>query len=193
MRPWLGHLALHLNRLGTHDIAWWRFGTSSKVTGTAVGVAVGVADLVLEDRSGRRGVARHAVRVMIGLVTGVLFGVAHWYGSTPLEPVRTRLRLRGRAGKRVWSRGLLGLAFGGAVGGAYGLVRAMAYWLVTPDLEMTAGVLVDVGVFAWCSDSAPGRCSPWSPRWSHRWTCVRLAVPTACSGPTGGRCSDWWR
>jgi hypothetical protein len=151
VRPWLRHLALHLTRLGTHDIAWWQFGTSSKVTGFGVGITVGVADLVLEAfLVGGLTVRGLLFAAMIGLATGGFFGLAHWYvvRGAPLEPVRTRLRLRGRAGKRVWSRGLLGLAFGGAVGAAYGVVRAMAFWLVTPLYEMTAGVLVDVGVFA---------------------------------------------
>lgn len=151
VRPWLGHLADHLTRLGTHDLAWWRFGTSAKVTGAGVGIAVGVADLLVETvLVGFLGVRGLLFAVMIGLVTGLLFGVAHWHvaRTTPLEPVRTRLRLRGHAGKRVWSRGLLGLASGGAVGAAYGVVRAMAFWLATPGSEMSAGVLVDVGVFA---------------------------------------------
>ncbi|MFC3895014.1 helix-turn-helix domain-containing protein [Lentzea rhizosphaerae] len=151
VQPWLGHLADHLTRLGTHDVEWWRFGTSSKVTGVGVGLAVGLADLVIE------AVVLAALTVrgllfatMIGLATGVIFGLAHWYvvRAAPLEPVRTRLRLRGRLGKRVGARALLGLAFGGAAGGAYGLVRATAFWLVTPQYSWTTGVLVDVGVFA---------------------------------------------
>jgi transcriptional regulator with XRE-family HTH domain/MFS family permease/GTPase SAR1 family protein len=150
VRPWLGHLADHLAGMGTQDVQWWRFGTSSKVTGLGVGLAVGLADLVIEAVV----LAAFTVRgllfaTMIGLVTGVIFGLAHRYvvRAAPLEPVRTRLRLRGRLGKRVWVRGLLGLAFGGAAGGAYGLARAMAFWLVTPQYSWTAGVLVDVGVF----------------------------------------------
>ncbi|MGW6929365.1 helix-turn-helix domain-containing protein [Lentzea sp. NPDC054927] len=155
VRPWLGHLALHLNRLGTHDIAWWQVGTSSRrrasIIGLAVGVAVGVTDLVVEAFMVGALVVRGLLFAsMIGLATGVVFGLAHWYvaRTAPLEPVRTRLRLRGRVGKRVWLRGLLGLGFGGAVGAAYGVVRAAAFWLVTPLYEMTSGVLVDVGVFA---------------------------------------------
>ncbi|MFD4668984.1 NACHT domain-containing protein [Lentzea sp. NPDC058450] len=150
VRPWFGHLADHLTRLGTHDVAWWRFGTSSSVTGLVVGAAVGVADLVLETALvGALGVRGLLFAVMIGLVTGVFFGVAHRFvvARTPLEPVRSRLRLRGRAGRRVWTRGLLGLAFGGAIGAAYGVVRAMAFWLAVPGAVMTSGVLVDVGVF----------------------------------------------
>lgn len=154
VRPWLGYLADHLTRLGTHDLRWWEVGTASKrrasTIGLGVGFAVGLADLVVEALVvwdfGVRGVL---FALMIGLVTGLLFGLAHWWvvRSSPLEPVRTRIRLRGRIGAKVWSRGLLGLAFGGAVGAAYGVVRAAAFALVTPGYEMTAGVLVDVGVF----------------------------------------------
>ncbi|MET8760127.1 helix-turn-helix transcriptional regulator [Lentzea sp. NPDC004782] len=159
VRPWLGYLADHLTRLGTHDLAWWQLGISSRrrasTIGLGVGVAVGLADLVVEALVVGALTARGVFfAAMIGLVIGVLFGVAHWWvvRSAPLEPVRTRLRWRGRLGGRAgpsvrW-RGLVGLAFGAAAGGAYGLVRAMAFWLVTPGYEMTAGVLVDVGVFA---------------------------------------------
>lgn len=151
VQPWLGYLADHLTRLGTHDLAWWRFGTSSKVTGLSVGIAVGMADLVLEAAVLGALTGRGLVfAVMIGLVTGVSFGVAHWYvvRAAPLEPVRTRLRLRGRLGKRVWSRALLGLAFCGAVGGAYGLVQGISFWLAWPGWQMNTGVLADVVVFA---------------------------------------------
>jgi hypothetical protein len=150
VQPWLGYLADHLTRLGTHNIAWWQFGTSSKVTGLGVGTAVGVADFVVEAIVvGAFTVRGLLFAVMIGLVTGLLFGLANWWvtWSAPLEPVRTRLRLRGRVGPSVWRRGLVGLAFGGAAGSAYGLVRALAFWLAVPEHEMTWGVLVDVGVF----------------------------------------------
>jgi transcriptional regulator with XRE-family HTH domain/GTPase SAR1 family protein/MFS family permease len=151
VQPWLGHLADHLTRLGTYDLAWWRFGTSAKVTGSAVGIAVGLADLVLEAAVvgvlSTRGVLFAA---MIGLATGAVFGVANWYlvRTAPLEPVRTRLRLRGRVGKRVWSRGLLGLGFGGAVGGAYALLLGLMIWLFTSGLKTVVDVMMDVGVFA---------------------------------------------
>jgi transcriptional regulator with XRE-family HTH domain/MFS family permease len=154
VQPWLGHLADHLTRLGTHDLAWWQLGISSRrrasTIGLGVGVAVGVADLVVEALVVGGLTARGLFfAAMIGLVIGVLFGAAHrWVvRSAPLEPVRTRLRL-GAIRPASLVRGLVGLAFGSAAGGAYGLVRAMAFWLVTPGYGMTAGVLVDVGVFA---------------------------------------------
>jgi hypothetical protein len=115
-----------------------------------IGATVGAADFVVEALLvGALTVRGLLFAVMIGLVTGLFFGLANWYVTkgAPLEPVRTRIRLRGRVGANVWSRGRLGLAFGGAVGAAYGVVRAAAFWLVTPGYEMTAGVLVDVGVF----------------------------------------------
>jgi hypothetical protein len=151
VQPWLGHLADHLTRLGTYDLAWWQFGTSAKVTGLAVGTAVGLADLVLETAVVGALTARGVLfAAMIGLATGLSFGVAHWYvvRTAPLEPVRTRLRLRGRVGKRVWSRGLLGLGFAGAVGGAYALLLGMMIWLFTSGLKTPVDVMMDVGVFA---------------------------------------------
>ncbi|KJK52058.1 hypothetical protein UK23_04825 [Lentzea aerocolonigenes] len=150
VQPYLGYLADHLTKLGTHNIAWWQLGTSSVVTGLGIGTTVGAADFVVEAVVLRALTVRGLLfAVMIGLVTGLLFGLAHWWvvRAAPLEPVRTRLRLRGRVGPSVWRRGLVGLAFGGAAGSAYGLVRAMAFWLVEPGHEMTWDVLVDIGVF----------------------------------------------
>ncbi|MET9629590.1 helix-turn-helix domain-containing protein [Lentzea sp. NPDC006480] len=150
VQPYLGYLADHLTKLGTHDIAWWRFGTSSVVTGLGIGTTVGVADFVVEAIVlGALTVRGLLFAVMIGVVTGLLFGLAHWWvvRAAPLEPVRTRLRLRGRIGPAVWWRGLVGLAFGGAAGSAYGLVRAVAFWLVVPGSALTWDVLVDIGVF----------------------------------------------
>ncbi|MFD5829422.1 helix-turn-helix domain-containing protein [Lentzea sp. NPDC060358] len=151
VRPWLAHLATHLTRLGTHDVAWWRFGTSPRVTGLVVGAAVGLADLVGESLLAWEVSARGWLfAVMIGLVTGTVFGVAQWHVTrrAPLRPVRTRLRLRGHGGRRVWVRGLLGLGFGGAVGAAYGLVRALAHWPALPGHRLGAAVAVDAGAFA---------------------------------------------
>ncbi len=155
VQPWLGYLADHLNRLGTHDLAWWQLGTSARrrasIIGLGVGASVGVTDLVVDTfiTFGALTVRGLLFAALIGLVTGVSGGLAHWYvvKSSPLEPVRARLRLRGRIGAKVWSRGVFGLAFGGAVGGAYAVVKAAAQWLSTPGYEISAVILVDVGVF----------------------------------------------
>ncbi|ANZ40023.1 hypothetical protein BBK82_32275 [Lentzea guizhouensis] len=149
---WLGYLADHLTRLGTHDLAWWQLGTSMRrraaVVGLGVGVAVGGADLLVEGLLiGAVNLRLALFGVLIALVTGVVFGLAH-RRVAPLLPVRTRLRLRGRFGPHVWSRSLLGVCFGGLVGAGYGLVRALAWWTVNPAYELSAGVLVDSGVFA---------------------------------------------
>ena len=150
VQPWLGHLADHLTRLGTHDVAWWQFGTSAKVTGLAVGTAVGLADLVIESvLAGALTGAGLLFAALIGLATGAVFGVAHWHvvRTAPLEPVRTRLRLRGRVGKQVWSRSLLGLGFGGAAGVGLGLMQGLALWLFTPGVKTAVDTLVDIGIY----------------------------------------------
>ncbi len=149
---WLGYLADHLTRLGTHDLAWWQLGTSMRrgaaVIGLGVGVAVGGVDMLVEAVLIWTVNARlFLFGTMIALVTGVLFGLVH-RRVAPLLPVRTRLRLRGRFGPRVWSRVLLGLRFGALIGAGYGLVRALAWWCVNPDYQLSTGVLVDSGVFA---------------------------------------------
>lgn len=149
---WLGYLADHLSRLGTHDLAWWQIGTSLRrraaVIGLGVGVAVGGADMLIEAPLIWAVNTRLLLfGALIGLVTGVLFGLAHRRMS-PLEPVRARIRLRGRFGPRVWPRFRLGVLFGALIGGGYGFVRALAWAVVSPVHHLSPAVLVDVGVFA---------------------------------------------
>lgn len=150
VQPWLGYLADHLARLETHDVAWWQFGTSSKVTGLGIGVAVGLTDLVFQSLVEGLDARSVVFALVIGLVTGVIFGSVHWWivRSSPLEPTRTRIRLRGHIDAKVWSRGLLGLVFCGAVGGGYGLVQAMSMRLFWPYWEVNMGILADVVVFS---------------------------------------------
>jgi transcriptional regulator with XRE-family HTH domain len=160
VRRWLGYLADHLSRLGTHDLAWWQLGTSTRrrtralVVALGVGVGVGLADMLVEGILLGMVTTRLLVfATMIGLVAGALSGLVHGHlvGAQPLQPVQARIRLRGWSGQRwprVWSRFRLGLLFGGLLGASYGVVRALALWFVSDEYQMSIAVLLDAGVFA---------------------------------------------
>ncbi len=135
-RRWLGHLAHHLSRLETPDLAWWRLGSSLRrstrtlVTVLVTGLAIGLVDCILA------GSILDAT--VVGLLAGVMFGLAHWLTFTvkglPVTPSVVRLRIRGRPGSLQWSAGprlvigtLGGTFFGFGYGCVVGLVRAYAW------------------------------------------------------------------
>ncbi|GAB1511582.1 helix-turn-helix domain-containing protein [Actinophytocola sp. KF-1] len=123
---WFGHLAHHLTRLGTHDLAWWHFGVSLHrpvrvlVVSLLVALGVAAADIVVEAAI-LHGITGPQVvfGVLLGVVAGLAFGLAHGLASrylpVVLRPSRVRLGFR-RGGHR---RGHFGARFRiGAVGGA---------------------------------------------------------------------------
>ncbi|MGY1456596.1 NACHT domain-containing protein [Streptomyces sp. SS8] len=92
-RRWLTHLAVHLDRLGTGDLAWWQLRdtvprtTRIPVLGALIGL---VTALPLA------GVTGPGVASAFGAAAGLAFGLAAGRPEHGPEPVRTRLRLRGR-------------------------------------------------------------------------------------------------
>ncbi|MDQ7803017.1 helix-turn-helix domain-containing protein [Amycolatopsis sp. A133] len=153
-RRWLGHLARHLDRLGTHDLAWWRLGGSLRRSSRILAVvlsamlATAVADWLffvpvdvaaLGFLPGLR--AALVDGLLVGSVVGLAFGLVHGimvvYGGLVFEPSRMQVRLRGRTGRpeggllrRYAGRFGAGLLGGFVVGLGYGpvtvLSRAMA-------------------------------------------------------------------
>lgn len=145
VQRWLGYLAGHLTRLGTHDLAWWQLGlamsraTRVLVVGLAVGLTVGLADLVVE------GILLQGVSpflavfsTVLGVVAGAAFALGYHLlarpGRAAFEPARVRLRFRGRTPRRVRGRVRVGLVGGFLLGFGYGLVR-----------EVLRGLLLDLG------------------------------------------------
>ncbi|MCS0636872.1 helix-turn-helix domain-containing protein [Streptomyces sp. LP05-1] len=137
---WLGHLAHHLDRLGTPDLAWWRLGSGPRrstrtlitalLTGLAIGLVDGAVITVLPLSVPQTIVDATAV----GLLSGLMFGLAHWLTFTvkdlPVTPSAVRLRIRGRPGPLQWSAGprlvigtLGGAVFGFGYGGVIGVVK----------------------------------------------------------------------
>ncbi|MER5267562.1 helix-turn-helix domain-containing protein [Actinosynnema sp. NPDC002837] len=159
VRHWLGHLADHLTRLGTHDLAWWQLGTSMSrrvralVVALVVFAGVWLGDVVVEGAViGSVSAELLGLGVVVALLAGVPFGLVHGHLARvqPLEPVRFRLRLRAGAGvkwPRVRLRARMGLLFGALVGCSYGTVMILVKWLVRGYPVTPAMVLVDAGVF----------------------------------------------
>jgi len=176
---WLGYLAQHLNRLGTHDLAWWQLGTSMRrsarvlVVALAVALAVGLVDLVVEGLlTGDLTAYVVTFSVTLGLLAGLALGVAHGladrFARATLEPSRVRIQLRGGT-RRV--RGAFAPRFriGAVVGLLLGLLLGLMRELVRATvLDLGRGLLVGIsdailfgvifglgcgvvlGLMAWC-------------------------------------------
>ncbi|WP_229787346.1 NACHT domain-containing protein [Actinokineospora fastidiosa] len=158
-RRWLGHLARHLNRLGTHDLAWWQLGTSVRlpvrvlVVTAVVAAVIGPADIVLEALiSGSIDAYQVTMGLTLGAVAGAAFGLAHaLVNQAGLEPSRVRLRVRAGADPRrrgiVVSRARIGFAAGLLLGLAFGVSRGVVRGLVLDDGHAAVFALVDGAVF----------------------------------------------
>ncbi|WAL64649.1 helix-turn-helix domain-containing protein [Amycolatopsis cynarae] len=152
-RHWLGHLARHLDRLGTHDLAWWQLGTSlpksrrilTVVLGTSLVTAVFDWLFVLPLDIAASGVSAGLraglvegvlTGAVVGLAFGLVYGILIVYGGVEFEPSRVRMRWFGRAGRtglarRFTARFGVGLLGGFLVGLGFGpmstLVRGLLY------------------------------------------------------------------
>lgn len=140
VRGWLGYLAQHLERLGTHDLAWWqlgnvlRRGTSMLVVGLVSGLSFGLLTgllvwLVNTPVAGRGLTNAVIVALENWLAFGLAFALAHGAGLTfgggAFEPFSVRLRARGWARQlraRFGPRLLAGAAGGIGLGLVLGLV-----------------------------------------------------------------------
>jgi transcriptional regulator with XRE-family HTH domain len=163
---WLGFLAHHLDRLGTHDLAWWQLGNrmrvwqrvlvSGLVLGTAAGlpaaIVIGLINMFGVGTSGAgfaNGLsAGIAAGPLEGLAVGMTVGLAHGASlairSTAFGPSRVRFQLRVARGNRVLRRFASGLAVGVGLGAGLGIARQLGatFWIVGRIGETTtAGVL----------------------------------------------------
>ncbi|MFD9811701.1 helix-turn-helix domain-containing protein [Streptomyces sp. NPDC059080] len=141
-RHWLGHLAHHLNRLETPDLAWWRLGGGLRrgprtaVTALVTGLAIGVADAALATAVGAP--YPLADGAFVGLLAGLMFGLVYWLmfaaRDVPVAPSAMRLRLggggarRGTAGPRLIVGTLGGAVFGCGYGLVVGLMHHRFRW-----------------------------------------------------------------
>ncbi|HEY0449409.1 XRE family transcriptional regulator [Actinophytocola sp.] len=161
---WLGFLAHHLDRLGTHDLAWWQLGNRMPgwlrmvVSGLVLGIAAGlpaalVIGLIYTVGVGTSGAGLRnglsavlAAGPMEGLVVSLTVGLAHGaslaFRSTVFEPSRVRIRLRAarRSRSTVLRRLAVGLAVGVGLGAGLGIARELGatFWIVGRIGDTTA-------------------------------------------------------
>ncbi|WP_026257635.1 helix-turn-helix domain-containing protein [Actinopolymorpha alba] len=156
VRRWLGFLAHHLDRLGTHDLAWWQLGSRIPgwlrmlVSGLVLGIAAGFAaafiiGLIHTAGLGTAGAgfgnglsAGLAAGPLEGLALGLTVGLGHGavlvFGGTVFEPSRVRIQLRGAShfGATFLRRGAVGLAVGVGLGAGLGIASKLGatFWIV---------------------------------------------------------------
>lgn len=182
VRHWLGHLARHLHRLGTRNLAWWQLGDSLRdSTRILLVVAVGTLATTLFDwliatpsyaiESGASGV-RHAFQegVLMGPPVGIAFGLVYGLMArrSPVRPSRVRVRLfgggrrdglllkcAGRFGAGVLGGFVLGLGYSAAAS----FLRGVWYGFPGTDAVITVTLIntVVIGlVFALAAGSVLG-------------------------------------
>ena len=163
---WLGFLAHHLDRLGTHDLAWWQLGNRMLgwqrmlVSGLVLSIAVGlpaaaVIGLIYMFGVGTSGAglanglsAALAAGPMEGLAVGMTVGLAHGASlairSTMFEPSRVRFQLRVPRRNRALRRLAFGLAVGVGLGAGLGIARQLGatFWIVGRIGGTTAAVVL---------------------------------------------------
>lgn len=142
VRSWLGYLAQHLDRLGTHDLAWWQLGNTMRrvprmlvvalVSGLVVGLLSGLLVWLVDSPAAGRGLVNALVTALENwLGFGLAFGFTHGAGLTlgggAFEPSRVRLRTHGGAWQlrtRFGPRLVAGFAGGVGLGLVLGLAAA---------------------------------------------------------------------
>jgi transcriptional regulator with XRE-family HTH domain len=142
VRSWLGYLAQHLDRLDTHDLAWWQLGNVMRrtsrmlvvglVSGLAFGLLSGLLVWLVDSPEAGLGLG-NALMVALqdwlgfGLALGLAHGAGLTFGGGAFEPARVRLRARGWARPlraRFGRRLMVGFVGGVGLGLVLGLVSA---------------------------------------------------------------------
>ncbi len=165
---WLGFLAHHLDRLGTHDLAWWQLGNRMPgwlrmvVSGSVLGIAAGLPAALLiglvhvmgigtPDSGFATGLsaalaAGPAEGLAASLTIGLVHGAVLALGGTLFEPSRVRMRLRGsrRFGSTFWRRLSVGLAAGVSLAGGLGIASELGatFWIVGRMGDTTGAVML---------------------------------------------------
>lgn len=151
----LGHLARHLNRLGTRDLAWWQLGSTLPrwsrmcVIGLVAGLAFGLVDaLVLWSSFWQAyGLVPGLRKALLnglafgstsGLGLGLVYGLR--YGNEACAPSRVRVRLRG--GRKEMRKEFAPRLATGLVGGfCFGFLAWLVETLVIGLAETEYGLM----------------------------------------------------
>lgn len=158
---WLGFLAHHLDRLGTHDLAWWQLGSrmwwwqrmviSGLVLGIAVAVPAALVIGLIHTIGGGMGpsaalTAGPAEGLAAALTVGLAHGASLALRSTVFQPSRVRIQLRAarRSGSTVLRRLAVGLAVGVGLAAGLGIARGFGatFWIVGRIGDTTAAVVL---------------------------------------------------
>lgn len=165
---WLGFLAHHLDRLGTHDLAWWQLGNRMwgwqrmVVSGLVLGIAAGIPAALVIGLIHTVGVGTSGAGVgnglltalaagpMEGLAVAMTVGLAHGaslvFRGTVFEPSRVRFRLRAarRSRSTVLRRFAVGLTIGVGLGAGLGIARELGatFWIVGRIGDTTEAVVL---------------------------------------------------
>jgi transcriptional regulator with XRE-family HTH domain len=142
VRRWLGYLAQHLDKLGTHDLAWWQLGNVMRrtsrmlvvglVSGLAFGVLSGLLVWLVNTPAAGRGLVNALMTALVdwlgyGLALGLAHGAGLIFGAGAFEPSRVWLGSRGWARQlraRFGPRLMVGFVGGMGLGLVLGLVSA---------------------------------------------------------------------
>lgn len=145
VRGWLSYLARHLDRLDTHELAWWQLGGAMRrvsrmlVVGLVSGLAVGLLTGLLIGLVGSSAVELDLLDVLVIVAQNVIgfglgFGLAHGavlgIQGGSLEPSRVRLRPRGGARQlrtMFGPRLVIGVAGGLCIGVVLGVGNAVEH------------------------------------------------------------------
>jgi transcriptional regulator with XRE-family HTH domain len=171
---WLGFLAHHLDRLGTHDLAWWQLGDRMRgwqrmlVSGLALGFACGIPAGIVIGLIHLVGVGTSGTGLVGGLSAGfaagpaegataaLAVGLAHGalltFGGSLFEPSRVRIQLRSvksRSGSTFLRRVAIGLVIGVGLGVGLGIASELGatFWIVGQIGSTTTVVVLFALVF----------------------------------------------
>lgn len=166
VQDWLRYLAEHLDRLGTHDLAWWQMGAAMRrgprmlvvgvLSGLVVGLLSGALVWLVDALYGGNGMvallALPGYAVAIGVTIGLAHGAGVALGGRVFEPSRVRLRARGGARQlreRFGPRLLVGVIGGVGLGLVLGLASAAGLDpMGLPGFGFLGGLATGVGLGA---------------------------------------------
>ncbi|MFJ2738683.1 helix-turn-helix domain-containing protein [Streptomyces sp. NPDC087440] len=134
VQHWLGHLAGHLDRLGTPDLAWWQLGTSlsrssrilavmiaSTIVTTLADWAVNLPGYLSElgFAAGLRAGLLDGLLLgpIVGLGFGLVYALMTVYFRVTFEPVRVQVRLFRRSSRTPVARTVVARCGAGLLGG----------------------------------------------------------------------------
>jgi hypothetical protein len=153
VQRWFTHLARHLHRLGTPDLAWWQLGATAGLparmlrVGLMIAVVTTLINWLVDGLMFGFALVRWAllayleVGLGVGLAFAITYGLAITLRGREFEPSRVHIRLPGatRVPRETPSRRGSAWALGGA---AFGLLFTLTGWQEIATIGVLAFVLI---------------------------------------------------